>query len=76
MSTTIEDLKSGTSNCCGAAVYADLGICSDCKEHCVALKGDPDCERCGGIGHYPVQDGPDDFEEVECGCVQTYAENH
>lgn len=34
MSTTIEDMKSGMSSCCSAAVYTDWGICSDCKEHC------------------------------------------
>lgn len=27
-------MKDGMSNCCGAPVYIDLGICSDCKEHC------------------------------------------
>ena len=34
MSTSIEDMKGGSSSCCGAQVYTDLGICSDCKEHC------------------------------------------
>lgn len=28
----------------------------------------PNCDRCGGLGHYPVQDGPEDFDTVECGC--------
>ena len=23
------------SNCCGAIIYDDSDICSDCKEHCV-----------------------------------------
>jgi len=34
MSTELRDLKGGVSNCCGAEVYTDMGICSDCKEHC------------------------------------------
>ena len=25
---------SGTSNCCGAPVYGDTDICSECHEHC------------------------------------------
>lgn len=33
MSTSIHDLKDGSSSCCGAPVYMG-GICSDCKEHC------------------------------------------
>ncbi len=24
----------GVSSCCGSPVYADIMICSDCKEHC------------------------------------------
>jgi len=24
----------GESNCCGAGVYENTDICSDCKEHC------------------------------------------
>lgn len=28
------DYEEGMSNCCGALVYQDMGICSDCKEHC------------------------------------------
>jgi hypothetical protein len=34
MSTSIHDIYSGYSSCCGASVYTDLAICSDCKEHC------------------------------------------
>ena len=26
--------QSGASSCCGAPVYDDYMICSDCKEHC------------------------------------------
>lgn len=26
--------KSGQSDCCGASVYADIMICSECKDHC------------------------------------------
>ena len=34
MSTSLEDMKGGMSNCCGAQVYLDQMICSACKEHC------------------------------------------
>ena|SRR3990167_6557094 len=26
--------KTKVSNCCGAPVYSDTDICTDCKEHC------------------------------------------
>ena len=26
------------SNCCGASVYDDTDICSDCKEHCEQIE--------------------------------------
>lgn len=42
MSTTIEDMMGGTSSCCGAAVYTDWGICSDCKEHCDIVEEEED----------------------------------
>jgi len=41
MSTSLEDLKGGVSSCCGAMVYVDLGICSDCKEHCAIEDEEP-----------------------------------
>ncbi len=44
MSTTLEDLKGGVSNCCGASIYQNYGICSDCKEHCDAVKECVGCE--------------------------------
>ncbi len=28
-----DDDELPTSDCCGAMVYEDYGICSDCKEH-------------------------------------------
>lgn len=28
------DYETGTSNCCDAKVYMDLGICKECGEHC------------------------------------------
>ncbi len=28
------EYEEGLSNCCGARVYQDMGICADCKEHC------------------------------------------
>ncbi len=24
----------GLSDCCGALIYSEIGICSACKEHC------------------------------------------
>lgn len=29
--------EQGLSNCCGAAVYRDQGICSECKEPCEVI---------------------------------------
>lgn len=36
MSTEIYDIKDeeAVSSCCGAPMYTDMDICSDCKEHC------------------------------------------
>ena len=34
MTTTLEDMKGGESNCCGALMYEDLEICSDCGKPC------------------------------------------
>ena len=34
MSTEIQDIKGGVSNCCSAEMYEEQGVCSDCKEHC------------------------------------------
>ena len=31
------------SDCCGAPIYSDSDICSDCGEHCEAI--DPDTEE-------------------------------
>ena len=36
-----------TSNCCGATVYENTDICSDCKEHCQVFDA---CEDCDGTG--------------------------
>lgn len=43
---------SGESNCCGAPVYSDSDICTECGEHCeVENEGDIiDCPDCGGLG--------------------------
>ena len=43
MSTEIE-FEEGMSNCCGAKVYSDIGICSDCKEHCEVVKDEEEYE--------------------------------
>ncbi len=44
LATLVEDIENmdelayydddNWSNCCGALVYAETDICSDCKEHC------------------------------------------
>jgi hypothetical protein len=36
MSVEYSDFIDGEtlSNCCGAAVYTETDICTDCKEHC------------------------------------------
>lgn len=35
---TDEILYTGISNCCGAPIYANTDICSECKEHCEEAK--------------------------------------
>ena len=40
MSTTIEDMKGGMSNCCGALMYEDYGICCECGEHCDSVENE------------------------------------
>lgn len=40
MSTSIEDIKGDVSSCCGAQMYEDMGICSDCGEHCDSVEDD------------------------------------
>ena len=35
----------GMSSCCGAAVYAETDICSDCKEHCDIVYEDEEDEK-------------------------------
>lgn len=54
MSTTLQDIKGGSSQCCGAPMYTDYGICSDCKEHseevteCVGCDETENLEKCEG----------------------------
>lgn len=36
---------------------------------------DPRCEYCEGTGERTVQDGPDDFQRVECDCYQDLEEH-
>jgi len=38
--------ESGHSNCCDAPIYEDMGICTDCKEHCEEIE----CDQCNGTG--------------------------
>lgn len=46
MSITINDIKdtSVLSSCCGAPVYTDMEICTDCKEYCDVIT-ENDCEE-------------------------------
>lgn len=39
------EYESGESSCCGAKVYSDLGICTDCKEHCDVISEESVQER-------------------------------
>jgi len=55
MKNEIYNLKEGTSDCCGAPVNRDRGICYDCHEHCEEVF----CEMCEGVGE--VED-----QEYEC----------
>jgi hypothetical protein len=32
------DSKGGSSSCCGATMYEEQGICSDCGEHCESVE--------------------------------------
>lgn len=41
------------SNCCGADVYSDSDICSDCHEHCAVMIT---CKTCRGEGKIEVLD--------------------
>lgn len=38
--------KINQSDCCGAEIYDDVGICSECKEHCE----EDECGDCEGTG--------------------------
>jgi DnaJ-class molecular chaperone len=49
-----DDLGShGESNCCGAPVYDDTDICSECKEHCSVIYT---CPECFGNGKVDILD--------------------
>ena len=39
MSTSIHDIydREWVSHCCGAKMYANIDMCSDCKEYCEAV---------------------------------------
>lgn len=65
MSTTLQDLKGGTSICCGAEMYTDLGICSDCKEHSEA---EPVCEFNCDEGYQRYDFGQDEVYDQKCAC--------
>ena len=67
------------SDCCGAPVYDDSDICSDCKEHCTVLEP---CETCKGTGqvkivlaeHWGIQKS-DTIEFTACpDCEEGYRE--
>ncbi len=82
MTTSLEDMKSGSSSCCGAPVYTDMGICSDCKEHCDIVEDDDECPAClSKVGHNCIiHDKCTDCRKlvVNCTCkddaLQTLAE--
>lgn len=38
-----------TSHCCGASVYHDTDICTDCKNHCDIEEPCPDCKGTGEV---------------------------
>jgi len=42
-------IKEGASDCCGAGVYVDLMICSECQDHCQYAP-----EMCRGCGDVEV----------------------
>ncbi len=42
MDDYIEYENYAISSCCGVPIYADVGICSECKEHCEAEFVEPD----------------------------------
>lgn len=44
--------KSGRSDCCGAPVYEDIVICSQCNDHCEYAN-----ELCGYCGDNEVEEG-------------------
>lgn len=41
--------SSGVSNCCGAPVYDNTDICTECGEHC-EVSDLIDCTDCNGTG--------------------------
>ena len=41
------------SNCCGAVVYPDSDICSDCNDHCGI---EETCDLCDGKGTIEVRE--------------------
>jgi predicted nucleic acid-binding Zn ribbon protein len=51
---------SGESNCCGAPVYDDYMMCSDCKEHC-----DYAPKVCGYCGDIEVEED-EEFCSKDC----------
>ena len=50
------------SDCCGAApvgVSDDIGICTECKEHCEYIEDDGlECDACHGSGEVVDYSGP------------------
>jgi hypothetical protein len=47
------DCKGGVhslSDCCGANMNTDMGICYECKDHCEPQ----DCDTCKGVGQIEV----------------------
>ncbi len=38
MSTSLQDMKGGMSNCCGDAMWLEWGLCTGCGDHCEAVE--------------------------------------
>tara|TARA_R100001463_G_scaffold103430_1_gene157729 strand:+ start:875 stop:1168 length:294 start_codon:yes stop_codon:yes gene_type:complete len=60
---------SGRSDCCGAPVYDDIIVCSDCMDHCEY--GDKLCGYCGDE-LYNSQSDDDSLEFCSDDCWKGY----
>jgi len=49
-----QPIQEGESDCCGRPVYADMMICSECKDHCDYAE-----KLCGYCGDVEVDEDED-----------------